>query len=277
MHQKLWHFASVVFFVLPASTQAQIEYNCKRLVQEKPRCRIYNYNHPLCKKWDTSLCPPPRIIRQRSQCVSYTCSPTSVAGGGGTEKAYSATPLTTTTAAPVTTVDYKEQQEESQESNNELIRLLREQILLLKKLHREKDTKINSRLEDIEKQLRVDRAEKNNILSKLRAIRQDIQTLAADPEKIVRQEELSKLESRLQRQIEQIELDQRTYKKQHDTFLTRANFSLVHSDLTGKVNDLKVSQQRHQVELGNVQEKLRQLGVPPLRAAPRHSQHDVIF
>ncbi len=49
-------------------------YKCKRLVHEKDRCLIYNYNHPLCKKWDRSNCPPPRIHKERGPCVSYKCT-----------------------------------------------------------------------------------------------------------------------------------------------------------------------------------------------------------
>ena len=51
------------------------DFVCKRLVTEQHRCKVYNYRHPLCKKWDHSHCPPPRIIRDYSQCVSYKCKP----------------------------------------------------------------------------------------------------------------------------------------------------------------------------------------------------------
>ncbi len=61
-------------FVLAFLTcEGQEEYICKRLVTEKYRCEIFNYRHPLCKKWDHSQCPPPRIIRDLSPCVSYSC------------------------------------------------------------------------------------------------------------------------------------------------------------------------------------------------------------
>ncbi len=48
--------------------------SCKRIVIEKPRCLIYNYNDPNCKKWDHSNCPPPRIHKETSRCVSYKCT-----------------------------------------------------------------------------------------------------------------------------------------------------------------------------------------------------------
>ncbi len=61
------------FFVCTLITCQKEEYRCTRLVTEKYRCKIYNYRHPLCKKWDHSRCPPPHINRDLSQCVSYRC------------------------------------------------------------------------------------------------------------------------------------------------------------------------------------------------------------
>ncbi len=66
--------AFLAFFLLLSSVTCQQEkFVCKRLVTDKPRCKVYNYRHPLCKKWDHSQCPPPHIIRDSSPCVTYKC------------------------------------------------------------------------------------------------------------------------------------------------------------------------------------------------------------
>ena len=82
-------------------------YDCKRLVQEKERCLIYNYRHPLCKKWDLSRCPPPHIHRERSQCVSYTCKRVDVGVGEGWRppavSSQATTPSPTATPTPTPT------------------------------------------------------------------------------------------------------------------------------------------------------------------------------
>ncbi len=61
------------FFALSFVTCQEEDFLCTRLVTEKRRCEVYNYRHPLCKKWDRSQCPPPHIIRDSSPCVSYKC------------------------------------------------------------------------------------------------------------------------------------------------------------------------------------------------------------
>lgn len=70
-----------LFFVVALFQLFQVsylqEYQCRRLVIEKERCLVYNYNHPEyphCKKWDVSRCGPPKLIRETSHCVSYTCT-----------------------------------------------------------------------------------------------------------------------------------------------------------------------------------------------------------
>ncbi len=67
----------LIFFLLLNEVKNQepsYKYKCTRLVVEKERCEIFNFTHPLCKKWDKSRCPPPRIVRERSHCVSFTCT-----------------------------------------------------------------------------------------------------------------------------------------------------------------------------------------------------------
>ena len=64
------------FFLLSLPTvtcQLEDGYSCIRLTTETYRCKVYNYRDPRCKKWDHSQCPPPRIIRDYSHCVSYKC------------------------------------------------------------------------------------------------------------------------------------------------------------------------------------------------------------
>ncbi len=73
----LWQTSLLLLF-LPSTLLEEIDsdgtrYSCKRIVHEKERCLIYNYNHPNCKKWDRTNCPPPRIHRERGHCVSYKC------------------------------------------------------------------------------------------------------------------------------------------------------------------------------------------------------------
>ena len=68
------HSASIwIAFLLSSFVACQEGYICKRLVTDQHRCEIYNYNHPLCKKWDRSNCPPPHINRDYGPCVTYTC------------------------------------------------------------------------------------------------------------------------------------------------------------------------------------------------------------
>ncbi len=76
MQRELFAWLIVAFFLFSVHCAASEEesYTCKRLVQESYRCKVYNYRHPLCKKWDHSQCPPPRVIRDYSQCVSYACT-----------------------------------------------------------------------------------------------------------------------------------------------------------------------------------------------------------
>ena len=68
-----WWIVAFFSFGIHCATSQEESYTCKRLVQETYRCKVYNYRHPLCKKWDHSQCPPPRVIRDYSQCVSYVC------------------------------------------------------------------------------------------------------------------------------------------------------------------------------------------------------------
>ncbi len=82
MLQKCFVFQSLIFFFFFSTVQLQDEsvisedllYKCKRIVEDKPRCLIYNYNHPLCKKWDHSQCPKPHLHRESGPCVSYSCT-----------------------------------------------------------------------------------------------------------------------------------------------------------------------------------------------------------
>ncbi len=105
------------FFCLGLSfvtSQEREPYICSRLVTEKPRCKIYNYRHPLCKKWDHSQCPPPHIIRDTSQCVHYKCVKKLQKSSGS--ESY---PLTTTLTPPALTASASESDKEELEDKSE--------------------------------------------------------------------------------------------------------------------------------------------------------------
>ncbi len=36
-------------------------------------CKVYNYQAPLCFKWDVSQCPNPDVRHQETHCTVYTC------------------------------------------------------------------------------------------------------------------------------------------------------------------------------------------------------------
>ncbi len=94
----LFQTALIVLFC--KSVQLQVaekdSYSCKRIVHEKDRCVIFNYNHPDCKKWDHSNCPPPRVHKERGPCASYKC--TRLISGWESQPTTTPTPVTVTTS-----------------------------------------------------------------------------------------------------------------------------------------------------------------------------------
>ena len=247
-----------VLFLFCAQTQ-DYTYKCTRLVHEKSRCHIYNYNHPLCKKWDTSNCPPPKIIREVSQCPSYSCRRV-------------ASPVKQVEVAKKNFTDSKFQsynkQQEEQAHENTFLTHLQEELTNLKESQRVKDQRIHDRLEKTETDLRTYQREKESFLEQLRILRFDLKVLqdinVADTEDIVRQAQLSKIQSRLDRQIAQLELDHQTHKGQYlklDEDLRRLQ-GVVRQDsskdeLNSQITALQLQQTNHEEEYTHLREEIQ--------------------